>query len=346
VDRLPVGRRRDLAVQVGDAEVIARLRLLGLMVRPRAAITMWTFLVIGLARHAGPTISTDLVWATIALAASYAVATSMNDIADVQIDRTNGLRDASRPLATGTASVADVRWTAATAGTIAIAAALPLGAPGLAVIGLCLAVDLAYSATPARVSRRWTLAPIALTVAYVALPYLLGIVVAHGAWDAADLPLVAGLCVLFFARIILKDVRDRLGDAAHGKQTLLLRLGKDTTCVVSIVAAAVGIVVIVLAIRPPAPVVVAIAFDAAAIVWMLARLRVTTDPTAELVTIGTAARAGNAVLVAVIAWLLLSAQDAPPMQASLVVATLTAVAAVGFLDLALKPERARVAYKG
>jgi len=326
--------------------VTTRLRLLGLMVRPRAAITMWTFLVIGLARHAGPTISADLVWATIALAASYAVATSMNDIADVQIDRTNGLRDASRPLATGTASVTDVRWTAATAGTIAVAAALPLGAPGLAVIGLCLAVDVAYSATPARLSRRWTLAPIALTVAYVALPYLLGIVVAHGAWDSADLPLVAGLCVLFFARIILKDVRDRLGDEAHGKRTLLLRLGKDTTCVVSIGAAALGIAVIVLAIRPPAAIIVAIALDAAAIVWMLARLRVTADPTAELVTIGTAARAGNAVLIAVIAWLLLSAQGAPPAQASLVVATLTAIAAVGFCDLALRPERARVAYKG
>jgi 4-hydroxybenzoate polyprenyltransferase len=324
----------------------ARLRLLGLMVRPRAAITMWTFLVIGLARHAGPTISTDLVWATIALAASYAVATSMNDIADVQIDRTNGLRDASRRLARAPAGGASVVGRAAPAGVIAVAAALPLGAPGLTVIGLCLAVDIAYSATPARLSRRWALAPVALTVAYVALPYLLGIVVAHGAWNAADLPLIAGLCVLFFARIILKDVRDRLGDATHGKRTLLLRLGKDTTCVVSIVAAAIGIAVIVLAIRPPAPVVLAIALDAAAIVWMLARLRATTDQTAELVTIGTAARAGNALLIAVIAWLLLSAQGAPRAQASLVIATLTAIAAVGFLDLSLRPERARVAYKG
>jgi len=164
----------------------ARLRLLGLMVRPRAAITMWTFLVIGLARHAGPTISVDLVWATVALAASYALATSMNDLADVEIDRTNGLRDASRPLVIGTASIADIRWTAATAGVIAVTAAIPLGAPGLAVIGLCLAVDVAYSATPARLSRRWTLAPVALTVAYVALPYALGIVVAHGAWGVAD----------------------------------------------------------------------------------------------------------------------------------------------------------------
>jgi 1,4-dihydroxy-2-naphthoate octaprenyltransferase len=335
-----------MAVQVGDAEMSARrLRLLGLMVRPRAAITMWTFLVIGLARHAGPTISVDLVWATVALAASYAVATSVNDLADVEIDRTNGLRDASRPLATGAASVADLRWTAATAGVIAMAAAAPLGASGLAVIGLCLAVDVAYSAMPARLSRRWTLAPIALTGAYVALPYLLGVIVAHGAWSSRDTTLAAGLCVLFFARIILKDVRDRLGDAAHGKRTLLLRLGKDMTCWLSIAAAVTGIAVIVVAIRPPVPVVIAITVDAAAIVWMLARLRVTTDPTAELVTIGTAARAGNALLIAVIAWLLLSAQGAPPAQASLLVATLTSVAGVGFLDLALRPERARVAYK-
>jgi len=89
----------------------------------------------------------------------------------------------------------------------------------------------------------------------------------------------------------------------------------------------------------------AIALDAAAIVWMLARLRATADPTTELVTIGTAARAGNALLITVVAWLLLSSQGAPPAQASLLVATLTAVAAVGFLDLALRPERARIAYK-
>jgi 4-hydroxybenzoate polyprenyltransferase len=290
--------------------MIPRLRLLALMVRPRAAITMWTFLVIGVARHAGPTLSIDLVWATVAMAASYAVATSANDLADVESDRTNGLRDASRPLATGAASVADLRWTAATAGVVAVVAAIPLGARGVAVIGLCLSVDLAYD--------RWRL---------------------------LDVGMLAGLCALFFARIILKDIRDRLGDAAHGKPTLLLRLGKDATCVMSIAAAVAGIAIILLAIRPPPGVVAGIALDGAAIVWMLIRLRVTADTTAELVTIGTAARAGNALLIAVLAWLLLSAQGAPRAQASLVVGAVTAVAAVGFLDLAVRPERARVAYK-
>jgi 4-hydroxybenzoate polyprenyltransferase len=320
-------------------------RLLARMVRPRAAITMWTFLVVGLARHAGPTISSDLVLATIALFASYAVATSLNDIADVEIDRANGLVDASRPFATGLARAADLRWTAAAGAGTALLAAVPLGAPGLAVIGLGLAVDIAYSTTPAHLSRRWTLAPIALTIAYVALPYLLGIVVAHDRLRAVDAGLLTGLCVLFFARIILKDVRDRLGDARFGKPTVLLRLGKPATCAISVAGVLVGATVITASISPPPAIAAAIALDAAAIVWMLVRLRGTRELPRELVTIGTAAKAGNLLLVTVIAWLLLSAQGVDPTQASLVVGVLTAVGAAGFLSLAAHPEQARVAYK-
>jgi 4-hydroxybenzoate polyprenyltransferase len=322
-----------------------RVRLLARMMRPRAAMTMWIFMVIGLARHAGATISIDLLMATIALLASYAVATSTNDIADVEIDRANGLRDANRPLATGAATIGDLRWTARIAATGALVAAVPLGPDGLGVIGFCLAVDVAYSSAPAMLSRRWTLAPVVLTVAYVALPYWLGIVVAHDRWRPFDAPLVGGLCVLFFARIILKDVRDRLGDAAHGKQTLLLRLGKGWTCVVSVAGAVLGSAIITVAIAPPPAIVAAIDLETAAIVWMLIRLRRTTDRTVELVAIGTAARAGNGLLIAVVAWLLLSAQGVDPAQASLVVAVLTAIVGAGFLGLALHPERALVAYK-
>ena len=38
--------------------------LFGRMVRPRVAITMWTFMIIGVARHSGPTVSLDLLAAT------------------------------------------------------------------------------------------------------------------------------------------------------------------------------------------------------------------------------------------------------------------------------------------
>ena len=319
--------------------------LLVRMVRPRVVVTMWTFLLIGLARHAGPTIGMDLVSATIALAASYAVATSLNDIADVDIDRANGLRDRSRPLAIGEASVSDMRWVAGVGALAAGVAALPLGVPGIAAVALLLGVAYAYSVGPARLSRRWTLAPIALTVAYVAIPYWLGVTVAHGRLTQRDAPLVLGLCVLFFARIILKDVRDQLGDAEHGKRTLLLRLGKDTTCALSVAGVVAGLAIVLVALAPEVPVALMITLDAAAIVWMLARLRRTTDPVREQVTIGTAARAGNAALMAIVAWLLLSSQGAPSGQASLFVLALTGAAAWSFLALALHPDRATIAYK-
>ena len=41
-------------------------------------------------------------------------------------------------------------------------------------------------------------------------------------------------------KIILKDLRDRLGDTRFGKPTLLLRIGKRATCAVSMAGAAVG----------------------------------------------------------------------------------------------------------
>jgi 4-hydroxybenzoate polyprenyltransferase len=326
--------------------MIARtLSLLARMVRPRVAITMWTFMIIGVARHSGPTVSLDLLAATIALAASYAVATSLNDVADVDIDRSNGLRDRSRPLVLGTAGPGDLRRTAGLAAGVATVAAIPLGASGLGVIGLCLAVDFFYSVGPVRLSRRWTLAPVALTVAYVALPYWLGIVVAHGSWTVLDGGLLLGLCVLFFARIILKDIRDRLGDAAHGKPTALLRLGKNATCAVSVVGAVVGTAILVQAVAGPPAVSLVLAAAGIAIVWMLVRLRRTEDPALEQVAIGTAARAGNAMLITIIAWLLLLGRHATTTQVSTFVLALGAVFAASFLSLALHPERVRIAYK-
>jgi 4-hydroxybenzoate polyprenyltransferase len=324
--------------------MIARtLSLLARMARPRVAITMWTFMIIGVARHSGPTVSLDLLAATVALAASYAVATSLNDVADVDIDRANGLRDRSRPLVLGIVGPGDLRRTAGVAAGVAAVAAVPLGATGLGVIGLCLAVDFFYSAGPVRLSRRWTLAPIALTVAYVALPYWLGIVVAHGSWGGVDAGLLLGLCVLFFARIILKDIRDRLGDAAHGKPTALLRLGKGATCAVSVVGAVAGTAILVVTVAGQPAVTLVLA--AAGAVWMLERLRRTDDPALEQVAIGTAARAGNAMLITIVAWLLLLGQHATTSQVSAFVLVLGAVFAASFLSLALHPERVRIAYK-
>jgi 4-hydroxybenzoate polyprenyltransferase len=315
------------------------------MLRLRVAVTMWTFLVIGLARHATPALSLDLVLASLALAASYVTATTLNDIADRDIDAINRPRDRGRPLVTGEATVPQLWATHAAAVGVAFAAAVPLGPVGIGVVGSSLLASWAYSAGPIRASRRMFAAPVVLSFAYVAIPYLLGVVIAGGRVDPVDVVLIAGLYVLFFARIILKDFRDRLGDAVYGKPTMLLRLGKSTTCTISICGVLVGIAILAIGSGVPPAISALFALYAAGIVWMLARLRATDDPKLEQVAIGLGARLGNGVLISLLAWLLLSAEGADTGTVILFETCLGLVYAASFLGPVRHPETVRIAYK-
>jgi 4-hydroxybenzoate polyprenyltransferase len=319
--------------------------LLVRMMRLKVVVTLWTFLLLGLARHAGPMSSGKLALALLALGAGYAVATTANDIADIEIDRVNRPRDTGRPLVTGDATVSELWRTNALAGGIAFAAAIPLGTQGLAIVGSSLAVSYAYSVGPIRLSHRWTLAPIALALAYVALPYALGVAIAGNGWDGRDVPLVAGLFVLFVARIVLKDFRDRLGDAAFGKPTLLLRLGKRATCLVSVTGGALGTTVLIAGLHAPIQVTAMLAVCGVGIEWMLIRLANTDDPRWEQVAIGVAARAGNGLLILALAFLLLKADGADQRTIVAILACVLSVFAVSFLDAAAHPDRVRIGYK-
>jgi 4-hydroxybenzoate polyprenyltransferase len=325
--------------------MIGQISLLVGMMRLKVVVTLWTFLLLGLARHTAHLTSPRLGSALLALGAGYAAATTTNDIADIGIDRVNRPRDSSRPLVTGDASVSDLWRTNAIAAGVAVAAAVPLGATGAAIVGTSLLVSYAYSVGPIRLSHRWTLAPIALAVAYVALPYALGTTIAGGKWGLGDVPLIGGLFILFFARIILKDLRDRLGDMRFGKPTLLLRIGKRATCVASMTAAAVGTTALIASLRVPASVAVLLGTCGLGIGWMLLRLARSNDERAEQVAIGIAARAGNGLLLAILALLILRAQAADERTIVAIVGCLVAVFAVSFLDAAIHPERVRIGYK-
>ncbi|HEX2421659.1 MAG TPA: UbiA family prenyltransferase [Actinomycetota bacterium] len=100
----------------------------------------------------------------------------------------------------------------------------------------------------------------------------------------SDAPLVGGLFVLFFARIILKDLRDRLGDARFGKPTLLLRIGKRATCAVSMAGAALGTAVLIAGLELLATIALLLGSCGLGIEWMLLRLARTHDERAEQVT--------------------------------------------------------------
>jgi 4-hydroxybenzoate polyprenyltransferase len=221
-----------------------------------------------------------------------------------------------------------------------------LGAAGLLLVALSLLVSWAYSLRPLRLSYRTYLAHAALGVAYVAIPYGLGLAVVRSAPRPADALLAGALFALFVARIVLKDFRDRAGDARFGKPTFLLRYGKRATCAVSLAALATGNALLLVSLRPPAPPAAALELFVAAIVAMLVTLARVEQGRAEQVAIGIGARMGNGLLITVLAWLALDAHGAVAAERTLVVATLAAVFGLGFATLVSRPEQAVIGYKG
>ena len=149
--------------------------------------------------------------------------------------------------------------------------------------------------------------------------------------------LTFALVLLFGARIVLKDFRDRVGDAQFGKQTMLLRFGKPTTCALSLAGLVAADAVFALALdRLLWTVLQAFVL---AISWMLSRLWRAADPVAEQVAIGSGARAGNGLLLAMLAWLVTGGDVA----ATIAVAS---VLVVSFAPLAARPGEIVLGYKG
>ena len=316
------------------------------MLRYRVAAMVWMFMLLGAAFPDGlREFSTRYVWATVALASSYVAATSVNDLADAEIDRVNHPHDAGRPLVTGDAQRRDLWLLHAAASIAALAAAAALGAQAVAVVASSLVIGIAYSLRPLRISYRTYLAPLALAVAYVAVPYILGGLATQRAPARPDALLLAGLYLLFVARIVLKDFRDREGDRLYGKPTLLLRFGKTTTCATSVVALLAGNCLLVAALRPGPAVALLLEVFVVSIIWMLRRLHVAADARREQVAIGIGARMGNGLLIVVLSWLVLG-RGAPPEAALAFAAALTALFGLAFALLVARPEEAVIGYKG
>jgi 4-hydroxybenzoate polyprenyltransferase len=321
-------------------------RLFLRMLRWRVAVTLWFFLLIGAAAQGPLRPDVALLLATLSLAASYVVATTVNDIADRDVDRINHPRDAGRPLVSGSATERDLWRTNAVAAPLALAAAAVAGGPLLAVSAVSLAIGYGYSLRPVRLSYRTWLAPVVLAVAYAIVPYALGLLAAGGRVDRLDILLCAALYALFLARINLKDFRDRAGDAAYGKPTLLLAHGKRVTCVVTGVAVVAGCGTLVAALGGGVGVVSVVSLLAAGILWMLGRLWRASEPRAEQIAIGLGAKMGNGLLACTLAWLVLEAQGAPEGMRVLVVGFVALVYWSVLLSLAGRSDDVEIVYKG
>ena len=120
---------------------------------------------------------------------------------------------------------------------------------------------------------------------------------------------------------------DREGDRRFAKPTLLLRHGKTTIYAASALALVAGDALLLAALRPPLAAAMLVALFRAA------------EGEAEQIAIGIAARAGNGLLVSVLAWLALAAHGAPAGEATAFLTVLCAAFRAGFALLVAGPEQ-------
>ena len=317
------------------------------LLRYRVAVMIVLFMLLGAAWHGGlTTIDAPVLLVILALASSYVSATSVNDISDKEIDKINHPGDRGRPLVTGAAGTADLWILFGVSSVLAVVLAFPAGLAAAGIMLLSVVIGVLYSLPPARLSYRTFLAPLTLAVAYVGIPYWVGVVVAGGRLGVRDLLLMISLYLLFAARIILKDFRDREGDAAFGKPTFLLEYGKRTTCLVSLCAVCTGDALLVALLAGNWWLAVLLQLYVVGVVTMLYRLYRASSCKDEQLSIGVGARMGNGLLATLLGVLILANQDAEwTIQLTFGLA-LTALYTLNFIGFLRHPERAVIGYKG
>jgi len=317
------------------------------LLRYRVAVMIILFMLLGAAWHGGLTaIDPPVLLMVLALASSYVSATSVNDISDRKIDEINHPGDRGRPLVTGAARTADLWILFGVSSVLAVAVALAAGPAAAGIMLLSVVIGVAYSLPPARLSYRTFLAPLTLAVAYVGIPYWVGVVAVGERLGTSDLPLMLALYLLFAGRIILKDFRDREGDAAFGKPTFLLKYGKRATCLLSLCAVCAGDALLVVSLSDRWWLAVLLQPYIASIAIMLHRLYRMNSRKDEQLSIGVGAKMGNGLLLTLLGALILSNQGADWATQLIFGLALTGLYTLNFVDVVRHPDRAVIGYKG
>lgn len=311
------------------------MKLLGVaavMVRYRVAALLLPFFLLAPAAHGAlAAFRWSYVTGVMALLASYVVATCLNDVFDLDVDRINHATARDRPLVTGRATAGGLLTIAAVFALIAIGTAALTGRGAIVLIVVSLALNIAYSVPPVRLCARPVPAPLVLGFAYVVLPYGVGLASAGAAPDGLDLRVVAAFTVLFVGRMLLKDFRDRRGDAAFGKRTFLLTYGKPATLAAVLACVVAGDLVLLTVQLPNAALVVATQSFFAAIGLELYRLWRADLPAAELTAIARGARMGNAVVLTWLGFVLLRGAGAADAERAAFVIAVAATVWLVFL---------------
>lgn len=228
-------------------------------------------------------------------------ATTVNDIADEEIDKINLASDKRRPLAVSSAQKKHLR----TLNVIAFVVAMLIAAaikPILVILVLAaMGLSYIYSMPPIKISHRGFFAPLLLPINYVLLPFLIGASLHPGGWDRQVGVLLFGLYVSFIGRIILKDFRDIKGDAMYGKRTFLVRYGSKKTCEVAGIAWVLGDLIVSSVFISTEPLLVLLLQPfVVSIIYILYKLSDEKQLSRQLTLVNLVGRLGNSVALNVL----------------------------------------------
>ncbi len=287
-----------------------RLMALVSMVRWRAIVTLLLTMSVGAAWHGAMGIVWPMPLAALALACAYTAASACNDIADRRIDTINLPGAPERPLVTGAAGVRDLIAAAGVCAVVAIAAAFAVGTVTGVAIFAALVLYAAYSLPPLHVSHHMWLSAPYLAVGYAVIPFVAGADAVRGYLGGGDVLIVAALYLMLMSRMYLKDLRDRRGDAAMGKATIVLRFGKPVAVRLSAMSLVAGLCLFVAALSAHPAALAATPACAAAVALVMRRLQGTRRLSQEVILVALGARMGNGLLLTTIAVMILSAAGA------------------------------------
>src|SRR3990167_8722339 len=272
------------------------------MLRPRTVLMMLLFAAIGdVATKQTSVYDYRLALIPILLGCLFIGATTVNDIADEEIDKINLASDKRRPLAVSSAQKKHLR----TLNVIAFVVAMLIAAaikPILVILVLAaMGLSYIYSMPPIKISHRGFFAPLLLPINYVLLPFLIGASLHPGGWDRQVGVLLFGLYVSFIGRIILKDFRDIKGDAMYGKRTFLVRYGSKKTCEVAGIAWVLGDLIVSSVFISTEPLLVLLLQPfVVSIIYILYKLSDEKQLSRQLTLVNLVGRLGNSVALNVL----------------------------------------------
>lgn len=287
-------------------KAVRTIRAIAKFARPRVTVMLFSLSFIGSA--AGGEMNTRIALVFPLLVMWYIHATTINDYADYEIDKVNLRHANDRPLLESGLSKSALWKIHILSLAASVMLAIPFGTKAVLLMCGLLIIDYLYSLKPVRISDRGIAAQFLLAFAYVYSS------LTFGYWSSSlEKPfpwlLSFGLFSAFVARLLLKDFRDVKGDRQHKKMTFLLRRGAKSTIRVSMGFWILATALVCIYVSFSYGVVIPLLVGLIQVAVLLNALGRTASWTKQSVIILFVAKAANAIILTLLAFLLSQNQE-------------------------------------